>query len=51
MASVQMKSRMSESSKIEKTISVTEEILRGAFLYAPTHGLKQANTELKTSEE
>ena len=45
MASDQMKSRILESSKIEKIISVTEEILRGFFLYAPSHGLKQANTE------
>ena len=45
MANDQIKSRILESSTIEKTILVTEEMLGGVFLYAPLNGLKQANTD------
>ena len=40
MANDQIKSRILESSTIEKTILVTEEMLGGVFLYAPLNGLK-----------
>ena len=48
MANDQIKSRILES--IEKTILVTEEMYRGFFLYAPTNGLKQANSEYKNEK-
>ena len=49
MASDQIKSRILESIE-KKTILVTEKMFRGFFLYAPTNGLKQANTEYKNEK-
>ena len=37
-------------SQFKKTILVTGEMFRAFFLYAPTNGLKQANTEYKNEK-
>ena len=50
MANDQIKSRILKSSTIEKTIWVTGEMFRGFLLYAPTNGLKQANSEYKNEK-